>query len=532
MATVKTDDIKKALNADGINLDTSSLALIWQFKDWYNGQTQSNFDQIVCVQQDENSQSVVESGGRVTYNGRRKNRYNVHIQACKQWASLFFNENTELEIKDEARKESAEAKAALAYLEKHYADYGLWPFLEQEKAEVFGIGAVGIVTEYSADYGIIHKAYAADSILPITVIAGKIREAAFISTLTVEDKEYTIVNVHLENIDKEIASNGLTAPVYKRTGRSTYTIRNYAFETATVSGQDFGAARPVNVEALGYVAKYDSPARMFIIDKHFNRRIEGLCEAFSPPVYYDSYDMVREIDDLYDIKQVDTQASRRVIFIEKAALVFDKFGKAAIPQFLLGIVVSLKAFAGFGGEEKPRPIQEFAPEPRCDKYSAELKEALNRFSLAVGLGSEALKYERNGVATATQVISENQEKFVHLKKHYSVVAPEYAALNRAILACANEFENGAYDLTLEIGYFIQDGVVVDDETRRIQALQEVAAGVMSLEYYVENYRGLSGEELTAEIARLKQAGSAGIQEEIDGMLARLYGKPAPKDDEA
>lgn len=512
MAAADINKIKDVLKKDGLYLDTSSTGRINEFRRIYENTADSNFEILRTVRKDGKDCGALAGGTGVTEKGRKKNLFKAHIQACKQWAGMMFNENTRLEIKDALKEgDKKTGKTELERLKKHYEDYGLWRMLEQAMFEVFGIGTVGVVTEYDNNYGVVHKVYPAEAVYPLTTIAGKVREAAFVSELIKDDKKYTIVNVHLEEKKQETMANGENPPLL-RPATPTHIIKNYAFEGGVL----------VDVAQLGFKAEYTSSVRMFAILKPFGRQIENYNNvAYGVPVYYDCKDMIGEIDDLYDIKQRDTQTSQRVIFVNKEAMVFDKNGRALIPQFLMGVIVSLKPQEGQGGFADNMPVTDFAPTPKCDVYSQELQDALNRFAIAVGLGSESFKHEKSGVVTATQVISENQEKYVHLAKHNSVMASEFIALNKAVLSCFKEFEGGSFNLDVNIGYFVQDGVVLDDETQRQIAMSEVAAGLMTEEWYLREYRGLSGDDLDKELTRLKDMGADEYAAEINNAVNRL-----------
>lgn len=523
MAAADINKIKDVLKNDGLYLDTSGATQINEFRQIYENTADSNFEILRAVRKDMKDCGAEASGTDVIKKGRKKNLFKAHIQACKQWAGMMFNENTRLEIKDALEDGDNETgKTELERLNKHYEDYGLWRVLEQAMFEVFGIGTVGVVTEYDNNYGVVHKVYPAEAVYPLTVVAGKVREAAFVSELIKGDKKYTIVNVHLEEKKQETMANGENPPLL-RPAAPTYIIKNYAFEGEV----------PVDVAELGFKAEYTSTVRMFAILKPFGRQIENYNNiAYGVPVYYDCKDMIGEIDDLYDIKQRDTQTSQRVIFVNKEAMVFDKTGRALIPQFLMGVIVSLKPQEMQGGFDSNVPVTDFAPAPKCDVYSQELQDALNRFAIAVGLGSESFKHEKSGAVTATQVISENQEKYVHLAKHNSVMAFEFVAINKAVLSCLNEFEAEKFDLDINIGYFIQDGVVLDDETQRQNAMAEVAAGLMTEEWYLRNYRGLSGKDLDDELSRLKDIGADEYAAEITNAVNRLNTAKTPNGEAA
>lgn len=507
---------RDALKMLGILVDDSHLDQVTLWRDLFEGEGPDNYERRVMVSKDKKTGGVTSSaiakGDTTTVRLRKKLSFNAHIQACKKWAGLFFNEKTDLKVSDVADEEEAEnvASKELEFLQQHYEDAGVWPMLEENFPEVFGMGTMAVVTEFSSNFGIAHKWHSAENIYPIETFQGKIRSVVFSSKFKWTDgKEYTLYNVHEEQRTKRTEAKGTGGVVAVPATDNGYRIRNI------ITGPDDGN-KPLTPEEFGLVSEYTSPVRLFAVFKPFNRKIRDFNNVFGIPIYYDSVDMIAEIDELYDIKHDDTNKSRRNIFIDKDALTYDALGKANIPQYLWGTVISTQAMEGKGGEQKYEPIKEFAPEPKMEKYSTELQAAVNRFSDSVGLGSDAFKIDRGQKATATQVISENQEKYVNLKKHLSVNTPEFIALNRAILTVAVEsLKRTDLDPKQAIGFFIQDSVVVDDETLREGALQEVRDGLRSIESYLEEFRGLSGKKLKEELARLDAAS------EMDDLTTRM-----------
>lgn len=515
---IRGNRARDTLKMLGILVDDSHLDQVTLWRELFEGEGPDNFERRVMVTKDAKTGGVtgtaVAKGDATDIRLRKKLSYNAHIQACKKWAGLFFNEKTDLKVSDTADEEENEnvADKELEFLQQHYEDAGVWPMLEENFPEVFGMGTMAVATEFSTDFGIVHKWHSAENIYPIETSQGKIKSVVFASKFTwTDEKDYTLYNVHEEQRKRRTEALGTGGVVAIPSINNDYRIRNI------IIGPD--NERPLNPEEFGLVGEYTSPVRLFSVFKPFNRKIRDFNNALGIPIYYDSTDMIAEIDELYDIKHDDTNKSRRNIFIDKDALTYDALGKANIPQYLWGTVVSTKAMDGKGGEQKYEPIKEFAPEPKMEKYSTELQAAVNRFSDSVGLGSDAFKIDRGQKATATQVISENQEKYVNLKKHLSVNTPEFIAFNRAILTVAvDSLKRTELDPSQAIGFFIQDSVILDDETLREGALQEVREGLRSKESYLEEFRGLSGKNFEEELARLDAAS------EMDDLTARMINR--------
>lgn len=506
---------KDTLKGLGILVDDSHLDQITLWRDLFEGESPDNYERRMVVSRDAKTGTVtanaIAKSDTTTVRLRKKLSFNAHIQACKKWAGLFFNEKTDLKVSDTAVEEEGgnAATKELEFLQQHYEDAGVWPMLEENFPEVFGMGTMAVVTEFSSDFGIANKWHSAENIYPIETFQGKIRSVVFASKFEWTDgKTYTLYNVHEEQRKKKTEAKGERGVFEIPSSDNEYRIRNI------IVGPNSG--KELTPEEFGLVSEYTSPVRLFAVFKPFNRKLRDFNNALGIPIYFDSIDMIAEIDELYDIKHDDTNKSRRNIFIDKDALTYDALGKANIPQYLWGTVISTKSLEGRGGEQKYEPIKEFAPEPKMEKYSTELQAAVNRFSDSVGLGSDAFKIDRGQKATATQVISENQEKYVNLKKHLSVNTPEFIAFNRAILSVAVEsLKRTDLDPSQAVGFFIQDSVIVDDETLREAALEEVRDGLRSKESYLEEFRGLSGKDLEEELARLNEAS------EMDDLTAKM-----------
>ena len=493
---------KEILKKLGYGVDDSHIEKVQVWRDIFERNTPESFD--LQVRYNKNTGKAVQENYNTTKRVRKR-EYNPHIQACREWGSLFFNEHTKLVVDSDDADNTTKGTNELKYLNNHYNRTGLWANIEGQFPEVFGIGTVAIVTEYSSLYGVQHKYFPAEAILPIETRQGNICSVVFVSTFKKDDKEYILYNIHKENTGTAKESQGEKGVVTYPTGQAeSYTISNKVFLKS--KGNDGTTQGALSAAQFGLEEEYTSKVRLFSIFRPFNRRITGFNSAFGVPVYNDCIDQIFEINSLYNVKIEDTETSRRTIFIDSGILRFDTSGNASIPQHLYGVVVATDAMktGKLGGEEQSF-ITEFAPNPHIDKYSTEIQAALNRFSKAVGLGNDAFRYDDTGIATATQIVSDNQEKYSNLKKHYSMMANEFVVLNRAILALANMNEAKSFDLGLEIGYHVQDSVIVDDETLKKTALEEYNAGLMSAEYYLEKHRGMSGVELQIELERLKSA---------------------------
>lgn len=502
----------------GIVVDDSHLSKVAEFRALWDCTAASFFEEEVTIKKDtgEVKQRSVAAADTAARHRIKKKSYKIHIKACRHWASLMFSEHTDLEIKAPNGEEEAYGQKyarELTFLSSYYEneDDALWSEIERRMPEVFGMGALAVVTEYSADHGIMHKWHSLENILPIDCRHGRVKSVVFVSSFKKDGAEYTLYNVHRETLGKVREAKGEEGVAVYPSGSAGYEIENIIIKK--------GGNERENAEAFGLVEKYTSRVRMFAIFRPFGRVLDKYNDAFGLPVYYDAADAIAEIDGLYNDKCVDTERSQRHIFWSKDLMNFDARGNAIMPARLVGTVVATASLEQTGGELKTEGVKEFSPELRTAAYSAELQEAKSRFFDDVGLGADfGLKVANKGVATATQIISEDQTKFVNLKKHVSANVGEFLAFNRSILEAVNANEKKTFDIAAPIGYHIQDSVVIDDETRRKDALAEFEKGTMSLERYLTEFSGLTGKEMQDEIARIQDAGAA----EMEKAFSRIY----------
>ena len=484
------DTIKSNLNKIGITAINDHVGYVNTYKEWFEASVSKTED---IIYPKTNSTTMTTVAG-----SKKRDKYFLNPQKliAKKFASLMFNENTEFLDADKKAPEE------VSKLQEIYTNNGFWQELEKQMLDVFGIGHKAITVEYDTT-GVCFNSYDASNIFPITIINGQIIECVFMSTRIINGKTYTIFNVHLQKKGGQLVVNGKTPPLLRPTEQG-YIIRNYAFDKNN---------KQVDLTTLGFsemVKEYEMPCKMFVNFKPFNRNIDDLkCvnNAIGIPIYYDSLGTIKSIDETFDQMYLDIITSRRIITMSNQLIPKNEDGRPVIPTYAENILLISSDTEQMAGEGSNK-INEFAPIPKCETYMKQIQESLNRLSVECGLGTEEFLYGKSGIATATQIISQNQEKFVSIKKHESTMSKEFINLNRAILATLNIFEQYDFNLLNPIGFKFQDSVIIDDETRRQNALAEVQSGVMSKERYLTEFSGLEGEELTNELARIKEENKA------------------------
>lgn len=448
--------------------------------------------QSTTTKEFEYSTVETESGHKLKQDliNREKKQLKTHLQVCKEFASYFFNEKVDFKLSD-AEADTTKATNEIEYLKEHYNKKDFWQRLEKSMIEVFGIGTVGIVNSYDETWGIQNTFYDAYCILPLSIIDNKIQEVAFVGTDVIDDTK-TFISLHRRNW---VESSFITDEAIPKT-ITTKKENGYTVDTITLD--ESGNL----IESESYLNRL-SPVRLFVILKPFGRKAYDYADCFGIPIFADAVDICQGIDDIYNAQRRDLEISENMLLASKNLFIDPITNKMSIPaRFKNGNTILL-------GEENlnsidNKPIIRLENlNTKINEYAQNLTEAYKMLSLSVGLGAETLAINKISTPTATQVISDNSQKFNSLKKHFGQMQDELTVLNSAILFLANENTNNkSLDYTIKITFNTSDNILVDDETLRQEAISLFQAGLMSIYRFLTEYENLQGQDLIDELARL------------------------------
>ncbi len=470
------ENAKKYLSELDISYYDEHIEYINQYKSFLYSQDRNyNYKNVVVNKVIEN-----EFGEKqLSYDRKNMQRRLTKVQliALKEFASMLFNEQTSFKQAYDSTADSKTITSNIKALEACYIKNDIWRMLEGSMIEVLGVGTVGIVVGYDKHYGIENTVYGADAILPLKIVGKKIVEACFVG-IDEYNPNHTRLTIFTENFSSE--NNNSNSQSY-----------NVCIITLDENANEIESERK----------EYTIPVKPFIILRPFNRDVVEYSNAFGYPIYWDYLDTIADIDELYNLKVRDAQISKRRIFISKDLLV-DSFGNVAIPEDLADAFVTIIDGESSNSKDGNKFFQEFNPTPIIDKYNDAIERNIKYFSSAVGLGANTLSLQKNLAPTATQIISENTEKFNNTLKHYSMMHNEFIALNKAILYFIGEYINKDVDYNIDIMFNIQDNIIEDTNSIITRSLAEKNAGAMSVYSYLKEVKGLGGQELIDELARL------------------------------
>src|SRR5699024_7950971 len=115
---------------------------------------------------------------------------------------------------------------------------------------------------------------------------------------------------------------------------------------------------------------------------------------------------------------------------------------------------------------------------RASEHETAMQNRLNLLSSVVGLGDRYYRFDAGGVATATQVISENSDLFRALKKHEIIVDRAFKELAAIILTMGKETADASLDPDVEVTIDFDDSIIEDKQAEYQRDREMVSMGVM------------------------------------------------------
>jgi A118 family predicted phage portal protein len=218
-------------------------------------------------------------------------------------------------------------------------------------------------------------------------------------------------------------------------------------------------------------------------------------------IYANALDTLQGVDLAYDGFCEEMRLGRSRIFVNKNLVRYDENGQT-------------KTFdnneSGFyyGGEaENTKPFEFYSPTLRTESYFNGINNALNLLSSKVGFGENHYRFDKGGVTTATQVISENSEMFRSLKKHEILLNEVIIGVCKALMYIHNNFTDDSFkfDLNANIEVKFDDSIIEDKETMKMTDRQDVNMGVMSKVEYRMKWYNEDEETAKQKLAEIEEA---------------------------
>lgn len=399
------------------------------------------------------------------YNGQKHimmHRYALGMakKVCEDWANLLMNEKVKVTLDgdqeqaffdDVCKQNSFEIKSN--ELEELTFYGGTTSIVvravdvpvNQETGSIAGSGRLVLDYAYMPN------------IFPLTWENGKISQCAFATRKVDGEDEYMYVQIHRLN------------------EQGTYDIENYLFR----DNNDILSEVPLNtIEELEDVAPKISTGekdRMFVINRPniVNNVDPSLPLGIS--VYANAIPQLKGCDIAYDayVNELVTGKKRLIV---KAEALKNLDGE---PTFDPDDIVFYALPEDSSSGSEATMINPVEPQLRTAALNEALQDMLNNLSAKCGFGENHYKFNQGGIATATQIVSENSTLFRTIKKHEIVLEEMIVELARIILRMGNLYCGQNLNPDVEISVDFDDSIIEDKQSEFARDMQLLSAGIMN-----------------------------------------------------
>ena len=267
---------------------------------------------------------------------------------------------------------------------------------------------------------------------------------------------------------------------------------------------DFAEKYP-NVEQL---VEYDTDTPHFQIIKPPIVNNIDIKTPMGLSIFANSIDKLKAIDNKYDSFDMEFIDGKRRILVDRTALKsapqVDDNGNISQQLYFDRNDRTYVAMNGM----KDQPVKDISFDLRYQEHIDSINAELNWYSSALGFGEDFYKFDGGGQATATEIISQNDDAFRTKQVYETVVKDVIIDLVKSICYLENiEISDDEIEITMDYSRF-------ENQTATQQRLErEVAKGITSkVDYRVKVY----GE--TEEIARKKLAEIKEEEPSVDDLL--------------
>lgn len=252
---------------------------------------------------------------------------------------------------------------------------------------------------------------------------------------------------------------------------------------------DFKAYYP-NVEEL-VEEETDTPQFQIIKPPIVNN--VDLSTPMGISIFANSIDKLKAIDNKYDSFDMEFVDGKRRILVDKTALKgtpqVDENGNISQQLYFDKNDRTYVAMNGM----KDQPVKDISFDLRYQEHIDSINAELNWYSSALGFGEEFYKFDGGGKATATEILSQNDDAFRTKQVYETVIKDVIIDLVKSVCHLEGiELSEDEIEITMDYSRF-------ENQTATQQRLErEVNAGITSkVEYRMKVY----GE--TEEVARQK-----------------------------
>ena len=370
---------------------------------------------------------------------------------CEDWASLLMNEKVHITLEGDAEQEFVDSVFAknnffvkVNEMQELKSALGTVAYIPR----VVGQEMAGAAKELQLDY------VTAEHIVPISWRNGIVEECVFCSVKAIKGKEYVYFQIH------------------KKDAAGEYVIENKLCEKQNEQLSDVELNSVEGFEYIPATVHTKSKLRQFVIDRLNIVNNYDYTLPMGVPVYANAIDVLRGVDIAYDSYVNEFILGKKRIMVKPAATKFLS-GEPVFDQDELVFYVLPEDSAD------ESVITAIDMQLRTEEHNRGIQDQLNLLSSRCGFGENHYKFDGSGIATATQVISENSALFRNLKKHEIIMEAVLVELCRMILRLGKTAMGLSLNEDVEISIDFDDSIIEDKERDFNRDARLLQMGIMN-----------------------------------------------------
>lgn len=478
------EDLKKQLGKKGINLiDIDYYQLIDVWNSWYEGSVDDfHFYNV-----------KIADGTEVQC---EKKTMSMAKRSAEDMTKLNWSNKCDIKLGTEEK-----TKRLWKVLDSKQNNFTI--MFPQMLEIAFALGTTGM-SEYQDELGRTRIEYMNDPSTIVPYAYDNFNITGFITFDQWQEEQnnkpifYTHVTYHEFKTEKQ--ENGELKQVYRKYNEL------YKSKAQNQLGKEINFEEKFpNVEQL---VKYDTDTPHFQIIKPPIVNNVDISTPMGISIFANSIDKLKAIDNKYDSFDLEFIDGKRRILVDKTALKgtpqVDENGNITQQLFFDRNDRTYVAINGM----KDQPIKDISFDLRYKEHIDAINAELSWYSGAIGLGSDYYKVDGKGNATATEILSEDDEAFRTKQIYETMIKDVIIDLVKSICYLENiEISEDEIEITMDYSRF------ENQSATQARLEREVAKGITSkVEYRMKVY----GE--TEEIAKQKIADIETNEPSVDDLL--------------
>ena len=341
-----------------------------------------------------------------------------------------------------------------------------------------------------------------DQFVPTAWSNAEITEGVFVERTAKNGYYYTRLEWHKWNGTSYVVQNELYKAEIKQNGAETQDIVGFRYPLNTLYPYMAELAEIPNIEKSLF-SYFRTPTANNLDDN----------SPLGVSIYANAMDTLHALDIAYDsfVREFRLGKKRIIVPARMIKQVIDPVSGKAVRYF----DATDETYEALSTDDPDSlKIQDNSVELRVDEHVAGINAFLNILCLQVGLSAGTFSFDaKNGLKTATEVVSENSKTYKTVKNFQNMIKPAITRLCENIIAIASIYDieyEGEKVANLasngfEVSVMMDDGITQDRQTNINEGIQLVNAKLMSKKTFLTDPKygqGLTEEQADAELKQI------------------------------